>query len=73
MSNSAIISLVAACAGVFGLAAYVGLILVPAWSSYTRIWERLAAAVLSLYVLAALLGIGTLAGYAIFRIYTGAG
>ncbi len=73
MSNSAIISLVAACAGVLGLAAYVGLILVPAWSSYTRIWERLAAAVLSLYVLAALLGIGALVGYAIFRIYTGAG
>ena len=73
MSNSAIISLVAACAGVLGLAAYVGLILVPAWSSYTRIWERLAAAVLSLYVLASLLGIGALVGYAIFRIYTGAG
>lgn len=73
MSNSAIISLVAACAGVLGLAAYVGLILVPAWSSYTRIRERLAAAVLSLYVLAALLGIGALVGYAIFRIYTGAG
>ncbi len=73
MSNSAIISLVAVCAGVLGLAAYVGLILVPAWSSYTRIWERLAAAVLSLYVLAALLGMGALVGYAIFRIYTGAG
>ncbi len=72
MSNSAIISLVAVCAGVLGLAAYVGLILVPAWSSYTRIWERLAAAVLSLYVLAALLGMGALVGYAIFRIYTGA-
>jgi len=73
VSNSAIISLVAVCAGVLGLAAYVGLILVPAWSSYTRIWERLAAAVLSLYVLAALLGMGALVGYAIFRIYTGAG
>ena len=46
------------CAGVFGLAAYVGLILVPAWSAYSRFWERLAATVLSLYVLVALLGIG---------------
>lgn len=73
MSNTAIIYLVGAFAGVFCLAAYVGLILVPAWSSYTRIWERLAAAVLSLFVLAALLGIGALVGYAIFRIYTGAG
>lgn len=73
MSNSAIIYLVAACAGVFGLAAYVALILVPAWGSYTRIWERLAASVLSLYILVALLGIGALVGYAIFRVYTGVG
>lgn len=50
--------LIVTCAGVFGLAAYVGLILVPAWSAYSRFWERLAATVLSLYVLVALLGIG---------------
>ncbi len=30
----------------------------PAWSAYTRLWERLAATVLSLYVLAVLVGIG---------------
>jgi hypothetical protein len=63
MSNTSTIYIVAAGCGVLGLAAFVGLILVPAWSSYTRIWQRVAASFLSLYVLAALLGIG-LAGAA---------
>ncbi len=61
MSTTAITDLVAVCAGVFGLALYVGLILAPAWSSYSRAWERLAATVLSLYVLAVLAGAGVLA------------
>jgi hypothetical protein len=56
--------LVAVCAGVFGFALYVGLILVPAWGSYSRIWERLAATVLSLYVLAVLVGTGILGALA---------
>jgi hypothetical protein len=62
VSNTAITYLVASCAGVFGLAAFAGLILVPAWSSYTRLWERVAATVLSLYVLAALVAVGVAAG-----------
>jgi hypothetical protein len=61
MSTTAIVDLVVVCAGVFGVALYVGLILAPAWSSYSRIWERLAATVLSLYVLAVLVGVGALA------------
>jgi hypothetical protein len=56
--------LVAACAGVFGLALYVGLILAPAWSSYSRAWERMAATVLSLYVLLVFAGGGVLAALA---------
>lgn len=60
MSTTAITDLVAVCAGVFGLALYVGLILVPAWGSYSRLWQRLAATVLSLYVLAVLVGAGVL-------------
>jgi hypothetical protein len=56
--------LVAICAGVFGFALYVGLILVPAWGSYSRMWERLAATVLSLYVLAVLVGTGVLGALA---------
>ena len=58
MSRAAVSDLVAACAGVFGLALYVSLILVPAWTSYTRLWERLTAVALSLYVLAVFVGIG---------------
>ncbi len=58
MSRSEVSELVAICAGVLGFALYAGLILAPAWSSYTRLWERLAATVLSLYVLAVLVGIG---------------
>lgn len=65
MSGTSISYLVGACAGVLGLAAYAGLILVPAWSAYSRVWERLAATFLSLYVLAALVGAGVLAGLAV--------
>jgi hypothetical protein len=65
MSNTDITDLVAVCAGVFGLALYVGLILVPAWGSYTRVWERVAATVLSLYVLAVFVGAGVLVALAV--------
>jgi hypothetical protein len=58
MNRTTINDLVAVCAGVFSLALYVGLILVPAWSSYSRVWERVAASILSLYVLAVFVGIG---------------
>jgi hypothetical protein len=43
---------------VVGVAAYVGLLLIPAWKSYSRIWERMAAAFLSIYVLAGFLAVG---------------
>ncbi len=65
MSRTAINYLVAGCAGVFGFALYVGLILAPAWSAYSRLWERVAASVLSLYVLAVLVGIGAAAALAV--------
>ncbi|HEY1449778.1 MAG TPA: hypothetical protein VGF47_02415 [Solirubrobacteraceae bacterium] len=62
MSRTTINELVAVCAGTFGFALYAGLILVPAWTSYTRLWQRVAATVLSLYVLAVIIGIGIGAG-----------
>jgi hypothetical protein len=65
MSRTAINDLVAVCAGVFGLALYAGLILVPAWSSYSRLWERIAASILSLYVFAVLIGIGVAGALAV--------
>jgi hypothetical protein len=58
MTRTQINELVAAGAGVLSVALYAGLILVPAWTSYTRLWERVAATVLSLYVLAVLVGVG---------------
>lgn len=65
MTGTSVTYLVGACAGVFGVAAYAGLILVPALSAYTKLWERVAATILSLYVLAALVGAGALAGLAL--------
>lgn len=65
MSNTAITHLVLACAAVFGLAAFVWLIAVPAIQSYSRLWERMAAGFLSLYVLATLLVVGLVAGGAV--------
>ncbi|MCL2769020.1 MAG: hypothetical protein FWD42_02775 [Solirubrobacterales bacterium] len=65
MSRTAVNDLVAGCAAVFGLALYAGLILVPAWNSYSRLWQRLAASVLSLYVLILLVGIGVVGALAI--------
>ncbi|HEX7610253.1 MAG TPA: hypothetical protein VF380_06250 [Solirubrobacteraceae bacterium] len=58
MSRDTINYLVGGGALVFGLALYAGLILAPAWTAYSRLWERLAATVLSLYVLAVLVGVG---------------
>ncbi len=62
MSNESIIVLVAACSGVFGLAAWVGLLAIPAWQSYGRVWERLAAVFLSLYTVAACAMVGVALG-----------
>lgn len=53
-------------AGLVSLAAFVGLILVPALGSYGRGWEKFAAGFVSLFVLAALVLVGVLAGAAIF-------
>ena len=52
-------------AGLISLLAFTLLILVPAISSYGRGWEKATAAVLSLFVLAALVLLGVAAGVAI--------
>lgn len=56
-------------AAVIILAAFVTLILVPAVSSYGRIWEKAAAGFVSLFVLAALVVIGVLGGLVIVYYY----
>ncbi len=45
-------------AGLISLVAFVTLILVPALSSYGRVWEKIAAGFLSLFVLLILVSIG---------------
>ncbi len=62
MSNQTVTYLVGACAGVFALAAFAALVLAPAVASYRRPVEKAAVVLLSLYVLAALLGVGVLLG-----------
>ena len=55
-------------AGVVG-AGYIAFILVPAWESYGRLWERVAASFLTLFTLATLLGIGASIGLVIVWSY----
>lgn len=47
------------------LVAYALLIVVPAWTSYGRWWERIAAAFMTLFILATLVGFGAGIGAAI--------
>jgi hypothetical protein len=56
-------------AGLITLVAFVGLILVPALGAYGRVWEKAAAGVLSLFVLAALVLVGVVIGLAVVYYY----
>jgi len=56
-------------AGLICLVAFVGLILKPALESYGRLWEKAAASVLSLLVLAALVAIGVVIGLIVVIAY----
>ncbi|HEY7829754.1 MAG TPA: hypothetical protein VIC06_04225 [Solirubrobacteraceae bacterium] len=67
MSRSIINDVVLGAAGFLGFGLYFAYILAPAWTSYSRVWERLAATVLSLYVLGVLIGVG--AGAALAAVY----
>lgn len=50
-------------------AAYIAFVLIPAWESYGRLWEKLAASFLTLFILASLLGIGAVLGLAVVWSY----
>jgi hypothetical protein len=52
-------------AGALTLGAFGFLIVAPAWTAYGRLWERVAASVLTLFVLAAFGGAGIVAGLVI--------
>jgi hypothetical protein len=56
-------------AALISLVAFVALILVPAVSSYGRLWEKAAAGVLSVIVLVALVLTGVVVGLAFVYYY----
>lgn len=64
MSNQDVTYLVVAGAGALSLVAWIALVLVPAWTAYSTVWERFAATILSLYVLAAFVALGAALGAA---------
>ena len=53
MSNQDLTYLIVGAAALVTLVAWVALVLVPAWASYSRLWERALATLMSVYVLAA--------------------
>jgi hypothetical protein len=69
LSSTTVNYLVGIAAATVGLGVFGGLILVPAWSAYARLWERVVATVLSLYVLAVLIGVGVAAALAAIYIW----
>jgi hypothetical protein len=69
MSKDTTILVIASAAGLVSVAAWAVLILAPAWTAYPRKREKLAAAFLSLYVLAAMALVGVLAGAAVLYYY----
>jgi len=62
MIHDRITQIVIGAAAFISLLAWVTLIAVPAWRSYWRLRERLLALVMSVYVLAAFVLAGALAG-----------
>jgi hypothetical protein len=69
LSDPGSTEIVVALGGPLALAAYVGLIVMPAWTSYGRWWERIAATFLTFYIFAALVGIGAAIGLGIIWTY----
>lgn len=55
--------------GSVALIGYIIFILAPSWASYGRVWERIAAGFLSLFILATVLGIGIGVGIGVIAIY----
>jgi hypothetical protein len=62
MSNQSWTYVALGSAAGLSLIAWVALVLVPAWTSFSRVWERIVATVLSVYVLAAFVLAGVMLG-----------
>ncbi|MDX6676893.1 MAG: hypothetical protein QOE31_945 [Solirubrobacteraceae bacterium] len=65
MTSTQITYIVAATCAIGAITAFVALIAFPAWTAYSKTWERVAASFLSLFVLIALVVVGALGGAAI--------
>jgi hypothetical protein len=59
---------IALAAGVV-VACHVFLIMIPAWRCYGRLWEKVAASFMTLFILATFLGMGTAIGLAVVWTY----
>jgi len=69
MSNTTSTYVIAGTAAGLSVIAWAVLVLVPAWTSFSRVWERIVATILSLYILAAFALAGTGLGAAILWYY----
>jgi hypothetical protein len=69
MSNDTVTYVIAGTAAGISVLAWAALVLVPAWTSFSRVWERIVAIVLSLYILAAFALAGSALGAAILWYY----
>jgi hypothetical protein len=58
LSQLTVTEISVAAGGLVVLVAYAVLIVVPAWGSYGRWWERIAASFMTLFILLTLVGIG---------------
>jgi hypothetical protein len=62
MSNQSWTYVALGSAAGLSLIVWAALVLVPAWTSFSRVWERIVATVLSVYVLAAFVLAGLMLG-----------
>ena len=69
MSNQTWTQVMVAGAAGLSVIVWAALVLVPAWTSFSRVWERVVATVLSLYILAAFALAGSALGAAILWYY----
>ena len=69
MADLSVTTIAIGVAALVTLIGYLVFVLRPAWGSYGRAWEKLAAGFLSLYILVSLVALGAGIGAAIFLIY----
>jgi hypothetical protein len=69
MTDLSTTQIVIGLAAVVAGAAYLSLVVAPVWRCYGRLWEKLAASVLTLFILATLVGVGAGIGFAIVWSY----